>query len=511
MSYLIMIIKEGVCAFHRSYVERSFGDIHLVGGFFHALITFSKELGEGCLDSIKYSDLVIYFKSVKGFTFVLGVVEDITIIQEQIEFMLNMLVSKFHDLFPNANAWDGNTAAFDDFAKICDEVLQEKPKRKGFPLLLKVNFKPFLLGPALKILFIKSEKQEYFYELSQTLEHHSELLGHKKLKKVLEKPRLLYLPESNYLIYIHPFGQNKKDDITHFLCQIIKEDDWFLFYQLSSLILSKTEEIIPRVITHIQRYNKNPHSIEVKEGSPVIQDLVENWADLNQYLGSVQASLFEKYYQLGISDDIITEEQMRLQLINLISHTGNEFDKVIHAILTQDPVVFVGSKDLVEQTISALLNFYPHPSVTFWIESPTEYLISGTHPDNLQKFQETHLIVDLMNQKVIGGEKNEFCLDLVQKTVELAEVVSMNEAKVFFQGKIANLFAVLQNLMNLVSIEEENQPKELERLLKTHSPAALDLLAKMGSNLNIMLVKNIEKFLGFRKIREFMLPRMGSS
>ena len=121
-----MIIKDGVCAFHRAYGEMTFTDIHLVGGFFHALLTFSSQLGEGVLDSIKYSNMYIYFKSLEGFTFILAVQQDLSIDQKTVEFFLNALAEKFHEQYPSALNWNGNQASFQDFAKICDEILNQE-------------------------------------------------------------------------------------------------------------------------------------------------------------------------------------------------------------------------------------------------------------------------------------------------------------------------------------------------------------------------------------------------
>ncbi len=506
MTHNVMIIKDGVCAFHRAYGEMTFTDIHLVGGFFHALLTFSSQLGEGVLDSIKYSTMYIYFKSLGGFTFILAVHQDLSIDQKTVEFFLNALAEKFHEEYPSALNWNGNQATFQDFAKTCDEILQKKPSRKGFPLLLKITFKPFLLGPALRILFIDPENPDYFYELSRRLEKYSETIGHKKLKSLLSEPSLIYLPKSQYLVYIYAFGAGKKrDDITHLLCFIIQEADWFMFYQLSSIIHKKSNEIIPRIIDYIQMYNKNPDSAEVVKYAPNVKEIVSNWADLNQYLGGVQASLIQEFYKSGLTVEALKEQETRSKLGALIEGLGPDFDKIVFALLIQKQIVFIGeSKELVEQTLSALMTFYPHPSVVLWTERPSDYLLVGTHPNNVKNFDKNALIVDLTNNQITGGEKNQFCSELVEKTVQLAEVTSLEEAQVFFQGKIANLFALLKNLLDLIGTEEDIEQRNVKKLLEFHPPATLKLLARMSSSINMLLAKNIQEFLSVRKMVQFM-------
>ncbi len=488
-----MIIKDGVCAFHRSYGDMSFDNIQLVGGFFHALLTFSTQLGEGVLDSIKFSNVNLFFKTFQGFTFVFGISLDITISQEQVESILNKLAKNFHETFPSASTWHGELTEFDAFAVLCDTVLQVQPSRKGFPLLLKVALKPFLIGPALQILFIKSEDAAHFYEFKRHLEQISEKLGHKKLKSLLKQPNLLYLPNSQYLVYLIGFNyKSKKGDLSHLLCFFMKEKDWFMFYQLNTIIYNITQQLLPSISNYLQKYEANPTSDEIVKLTPYVQDAVENWADLNQYIGSVQASLFEEYYKSGITADVLTEEQARIQFNNLISLIEEDIDKVIFALLTQKQTVFVGeSRKQVEEMIGTILNFYPHPSVKFWAEMPGEYLIVGTHPINTVNFKKSSVFVDLVKNQVTGGEKNAFCSDLMKKTIQLAEVESISEARVFFQGKISNVFSLLKTFLDILS-KSETQTKQLEKLLPLYSPAALELIAKMSENLNTLLAKTLK-------------------
>lgn len=252
-----MIIKDGVCAFHRSYGDMNFEDIQLVGGFFHALLTFSTQLGEGVLDSIKFSYLNIFFKSFQGFTFVLAVSEEMKVTPELIETILNKLAKQFYEKFPLAKDWRGDITEFDSFTTICDNVLQVQPKRKGFPLLLKLALKPFLIGPALQILFIKSETSNQFYELQHRIEQISENLGSKKLKTFLEQPTVILLPNTKFLVYLIAFSyKGKKADLSHLLCFFVKEKDWFMFYQLNSIIYKRTQQILPKIIPYIQNMIK---------------------------------------------------------------------------------------------------------------------------------------------------------------------------------------------------------------------------------------------------------------
>ncbi|MFX0090849.1 MAG: hypothetical protein ACFFBD_03720, partial [Candidatus Hodarchaeota archaeon] len=174
--------------------------------------------------------------------------------------------------------------------------------------------------------------------------------------------------------------------------------------------------------------------------------------------------------------------------------------KIFFALLTRQPVIFIGDKKYaVEQALSTLLTFYPCPSVCIWADTPiNDCLLIGTHSKNLDYYdKEPALIVDLRTYKVKRGEKNEFCAQLIAETIRIGQKSSLLDAKIYFQSKISSLFVIFRALLEISAIEKEKQPQEFQNLLANYPKANIHLILRMSNNLNSILGKKIQIYLNF--------------
>ena len=374
----VIILRNGLHAFHRIYNDISIENINITGGLFQAIYSFSQVYTEDELRSINMKQFVYHFKAFNGFIFILKQLTDPDFPTETIQYLLDQLGESFFKNYPDADEWDGvSKQKFEDFTFVCDEILERSPLRRGVPFLFKVLLKPFLMVPITQVISITNENQNLYNQIIYHFNRYSELLGYKNLLKLVENPFMLYLKTPQNLVYAYPFlNTSKKDNFVYLLCFVTENRNWFAFYQVNSLINKKAGYILPALENYLQKFEKNPTNDALQLQTPKIQELVNNWANLNQYVGALQANLFEEFIKYATIKKTLTEEEVRSQLLILFTKFPKDIDKLIFALLTQQKILFVSlEKDKIKSTINALLTFYPQPAVNIWAEKPNEAVV----------------------------------------------------------------------------------------------------------------------------------------
>ncbi|MFX0090646.1 MAG: hypothetical protein ACFFBD_02695 [Candidatus Hodarchaeota archaeon] len=491
----ILILKDGICVFHRAYGEMIIENVNLTGGFFEAILLFSSQLNEGMLKSITMGESIFHFAVKRGFTFVIREKRDLIDSDEPIDDILDQFARQFHKQFPDAAQWDSVASHFANFNVTADQIIKKRPSRQGFPILLDVLLKPFFTAPVTQLVPVSQENQNSLLELQYQLRKYAEEIELKKLELLLEKPFVLYLPKSQKIVYLFPLHLESQEPI-YLLCFLTNHRFWFAFYQLMPLIHQKTNLIIPTIMKHINILEKlTPEKIEDQKDQ--IEEIVSNWADLNQYVGGLQISLLEELFKAGVTSEALSEEQARIQFDNLATKLGDDIDKVVFALLSQRQIIFVGeNKEEVEQTISALLAFYPHPSVTLWSKYPEDHLLVGTHPYVLPHYdRESALVVDLETNQVHEGEKNTFCAELMEETKQIAQQSSIYDAKLSFLTKVSSLFELIKSLLIIFASKDEEQQRDIQDILEKFPKPVSHLIARMSENLNVIVSQKVQKFL----------------
>ena len=491
MPSAILILNNGLLAFYRSYGEQKLDDFDLTAGFFQAILNFSKlEVGEN-LETISMSDSYYYFLVKNSFSFILKDDRTSEKTREQIAAILEQLSERFFEEFPDAGTWNGISNYFAKFALACDWIVQARPTRKGFPILFRIALVPLFITPVLQVLPVKSENEETLCELQFQLKKYVKELGRKNLSTWMKQPFLIYLPYSRRIAYIIGFHLDMKPtSITHLICYITEEYDWFALYQLLSLFFKRAQYILPSVAHYLFTLEHHPISPEIKQDKEKIQEIVNNWADLNQYISEMHALLSEEFFKAGLASENLTEEQSRTNFLDLLAQVGKDFDKALGAALGLRQILFVGkNREVVEQALSAFLTFYPHPSVNLWTENMSDAHFIGTRPDLVENYDESTVVVDLIKSKIIGGEKIEFCANLLNETMAFAKEMSVSESHIFFQGKISAIFTLLKALLEVLTLEKKDQKQRFQELFQKYPQDSLQLMAQMSRNLNPLLAK----------------------
>lgn len=482
-------------------------DVNLTGGFFQAILHFSSQLTEKHLESIKLADSTFHFSVRDGFSFVLREKDEADSTREQIEAMIDQLATRFHEKYANAEDWMGDPEFFEDFTEICDEIIQTRPTSQSFPILFRILIKPFFVQPLTQIIPVASDKQDCLYELQRQLTKFVTLdaLDQKKQKLSFKSPFVLYLPGTKQLVYVFPTTlYSNINSPTHLFCLSTSEKNFYTFYQLLPLIRKKIMHNSSLIGNCIQAVEEKITTHELKEQQDeillkFIRETVYAWADINQYIGFIQSALLKELFKAGVLNETFTEEHTSILFNQLLARLTKDIDKVVFGLLTHQQILFVGEiKEEIEISLSTLLAFYPHSSVTFWTEKPEDYLLIGTHPQYLQNFStDSALIVNLTTNDIIGGQKNTFCCELMEKTQQLAQESSVSIARATFQSKLFSLFVIIKELLTIIAMEEKEQIlNQFKALLEKYSPATVHLIAHMSKELNYLVTKNVQKSLG---------------
>jgi hypothetical protein len=489
----VIILRNGLHVFHRSYRDLDIQSLDVTSGLFEAIFQFSSVYAEDMLESINMVESVYHFKANGGFIFILREVRGSALSREQVQNFLDQIVYRFHQEYPEAISWDGTIDYFESFTLACDEILQTSPTRMGTSFLLKISTKPFLISPVTQVIPITDENQDVFLALQFYLNKYIDNLSKKNLKKILSQPILIYLHNNQKFVYIYPFFlDDKNKDFVHFLVFMCDEKYWFTFYQLSSLIKSRAKYILPILSEYLNKLEIDPTSDVVKLQKTRMHEQVVNWADLNQYVGTLQSYLFEEFFKSRTTGVVLNENDARMRLIILLNKFDKDIDKLIFALLGQNQVLIIGyEQNEIQHTVNALVTFYPHQSVMTWAEEPTETLLVGTHPSLVKEFDKKNiLIVDLDKGEIIGGEKNEFCSELMKETKTLLQDISIQESRRFFQGKVSSVFSILKTILRAY-VEEEDDA--LKNIIKYCPKAVAKLIERMCFGLNPLLAEKIRK------------------
>ncbi|OLS26655.1 MAG: hypothetical protein HeimC3_07570 [Candidatus Heimdallarchaeota archaeon LC_3] len=489
----VIILRNGLHVFHRSYTSLDIQSLDVTSGLFEAIFQFSSVYAEDMLESINMVESIYHFKANGGFIFILREVRGSNLSGDQIKSYLDQIVNKYHSQYPNAIDWDGTVDYFENFTLTCDEILQTSPIRMGLPFLLKISVKPFLISPVTQIVPITVDNEDTFLAMQFYLNNYFENLSKKNLKKILAQPYLIYLNSIQKLVYIYPFFLNDKNkDFVHFLIFITEEKYWFTFYQLSSLIKNRAKYILPILSEYLVKLDTDPTSEVIKLQKTRMQEYVLNWADLNQYVQSLQANLFEEFFKSRTTGMSLNENDARMRLIIFLNKFDKDIDRLIFALLGQKKILITGyEQNEVQQTVNALVTFYPHPSVVTWTEEPTDVLLVGTHPSLVKEYDTKDiLILDLDKSTISGGNKNEFCAELMKETKVLLQDISIQEARRFFQGKVSSIFSILKTILRAY-VEEEDEA--LKNIVKYCPKAVAKLIERMCVGFNPLLAEKIHK------------------
>ncbi len=491
MSADVLITYQGLPVFFRSYGQQKLDDYISTAGFFEAILTFSTlKVGES-LETISMSDSLFHFYSKNGFAFVLKEPRASSLGTEQITAKLKELATAFLIEFPAAANWAGDVQRCGSFAATCDRILKVPLVRRGFPVLFRIMVKPFFITPVLQVMPVSIENEESMYELQYYLKQSIEGFGRKNRLGLIHKPFLIYLPRTRRIAYIYAFHLGlRRVAITHLLCFIADERDWFEWYQLMSLFSRRAKYISPEVAEYLHLLESNPLADEVQQHRRRVQEIISSWADLNQYINVMHVILSEEFFKAGIASENMSAQRSRQSFFELIRFFGSDFEKVLNAALSLEQVLFVSrDRQRAEKAIGALLNYYPHPSVTIWTEEPSDSLFVGTTPDLALFYGTESVVVDLDGGKILNGRKNEFCRTLLKETLQFAPEMSISESRLFFQGKISAIFSLVKGFLEVLTHNEEKQHQCILDMLQRYPEDSIELVYQIARNVNKLLAK----------------------
>lgn len=485
----LLIFKDGLTVFHRSYSENQLKDYDMTAGFLQAMLQFSHLEVQDNIEALRLSNSAFFFHSKKQFNFVLREDRNLNDASEYAPRMLQQLANRFFDQYPNALTWDGNLNAFVDFSGACDEVLKTSPVRKGTPIIFRCAVESMFFAPIFDIVQIKPEMEETVYELQIQLRKFAQNVGMQFFWTRLQEPLLFHLPSTHSIAFICGIhAETILGGTNYLLSTVFDENDFDSFYQLSSLIRRKFKILMLRFGAFLAAYEQDPLSSSLKEKKPHIQELLCDWADLNQYVSSVRASFFEEFLKASATSESLSSDSLQQQFEELTKLVGNEFDKIVVGLLTLQQILFVGSdRKQVERALSALLAFYPHPSVALWAEKPSEALLVGIPPTEVSNYKNGPVIVDLDKGTVTGGTRNEYISNTVRDTLVVANNASVAEARLFFQGKISSFFVLIRLLLDYVTLDKAGRLSAIQDYQRGIHPALLQLIVRMARKLELAL------------------------
>ncbi len=487
----VLIVYQGLPVFYRSYGQQKLDDYISTAGFFEAILAFSTlKVGES-LETISMSDSLFHFYSKHGFAFVLKEPRAKSLGTEQLSAKLKELATAFLIEFPTAANWAGDIQRCGSFAATCDRILKVPLVRRGFPVLFRIMVKPFFITPVTQLVPVSSENEESLYELQFYLKQSVETFGRKNRLGLIHRPFLVYLPRTRRIAYVYAFHQGlRRIAITHLLCFVAEEQDWFEWYQLLSLFYRRAKYISPEVGEYLHLLESNPVADDIQQNRRRVQEVISSWADLNQYINVMHVILSDEFFKAGIASENMNTQRSRQSFIELIRYFGSDFERVLNAALSLQQVLFI-SKDRqrVENAISALLNYYPHPSVTLWTEEPSDSLFVGTTPDTALFYGTEAVMVNLDTGTIINGKKNEFCRNLLKETIQFATEMSISESRLFFQGKISAIFSLVKGFLEVIAYEETKQHQLIFDMLERYPEDSVELVYQIARNINKLLAK----------------------
>ena len=84
---------------------------------------------------------------------------------------------------------------------------------------------------------------------------------------------------------------------------------------------------------------------------------------------------------------------------------------------------------------------------------------------------------------------------MVKEAQLIDQECSMYEARKFFQTKISSLFVLVRALLEVSTLEKEEQRQEFQNILSNYPLANIQLIARMTKSLNLLLGKKVQRFL----------------
>lgn len=129
ISEIWIIDSSGITLFNLSKEENV--QATLIGGFFSALQSFVKELGEKELKSIMLgSSKFMIYQGIGGYLFISRSQNDVK--SKKIEEHLKLVEAKFLEMYHDKlDNWNGNTDYFRNFGDIIEEIFKDTPERRA--------------------------------------------------------------------------------------------------------------------------------------------------------------------------------------------------------------------------------------------------------------------------------------------------------------------------------------------------------------------------------------------
>ena len=166
---------------------------------------------------------------------------------------------------------------------------------------------------------------------------------------------------------------------------------------------------------------------------------------------------------------------------------GDEFSKVIFAILIGQQVIIAGEKSVVSSLINTLKIFTEirNCKITYWSKE-IELLsdIVGTPGINRQKFPNS-IIVDLKNKQIKNGISNKYSLKFLQKIIRELEINSISNT---ILKELHRLDSYVKSFIRVKSVDEVEL--FLESLaFEIQDVALLEILVIIGTQLNPLIAQ----------------------
>ena len=160
-------------------------------------------------------------------------------------------------------------------------------------------------------------------------------------------------------------------------------------------------------------------------------------------------------------------------------------------------VLLVGNdRKRIEQSLSTILSYYLLPSATLWSENKSDKMLIGGSPSLVKEFDKSVVVADYDNKRIFGGEKNDFCAQVLEETEKYAQHSSVPEARAYFQRKISTVFTVLKDILrSFINSDSPNVGQKTQDLLWNLKMEEIHLLARISRNVNPFLARMLEKYL----------------
>lgn len=278
---------------------------------------------------------------------------------------------------------------------------------------------------------------------------------------------------------------------------------------------------------------KNQLSIEIKNNLNQLmnlESLSDNIDEINTSVNLIKKSIEEKQENFPLKEESNLITSYHSKILNFpLDRIPQSFDKIIHALLKNDCILVIGSKDEIHLTILALQDFLPHKETCsdLWsipmdnaealfskssnkINLHVLGLVSDSFDDilnnsNFQKllsqFDQSSsrennntvhtyiggkVIIDYRKNSVYGGLSNVFCQKLVNTIIDLTD----EKAREIINFQI-NYLLDRVNELTTIFLELNPQKEEIESFIKVASEGEISLLLSIIDELYPTLLGTI--------------------